>query len=162
MRVCFPSPVTVYTMCFCARLLLCPFLFFLLHVYISVSLCVCLSLALCVCVCMCVGQGSKHAAVCRPAVPVNGGAADDAAAADGGGPEVAGAGGKAAGNTHSEHSRKYTHKHTLYIVHGTHKEACSIKKKQTNGGLLPYFGNITKQKVFTPTLSGKSSSTSFV
>lgn len=103
--------------------------FFLLHVYISVSLCVCLCLGLCVCVCMCVGQGSKHAAVYRPAVPLNGGAADDAAAADGGGPEVAGAGGKAAGNTHSEHSRKYTHKHTSHIVHGTHKEACSIENK---------------------------------
>lgn len=155
MRVCFPSPVTVYTMCFCARLLLCPFLFFLLHVYISVSLCVCLSLALCVCVCMCVGQGSKHAAVCRPAVPVNGGAADDAAAADGGGPEVAGAGGKAAGNTHSEHSRNYTHKHTLYIVHGTHKEACSIKKNKQMVVYCHISATLQSRKCSRPRYLGK-------
>lgn len=90
-----------------------------------------------VCVCVRVGQGSKHAAVCRPAVPVNGGAADDAAAADGGGPEVAGAGGKAAGNTHSEHSRKYTHKHTSHVVHGTHKEACSIENKPQFAAIFP-------------------------
>lgn len=49
--------------------------------------------------CVCVGQGNRHAAVCRPAVPVNGGAADDTAAADGGGSEVAGRGGEAAGKT---------------------------------------------------------------
>lgn len=53
-----------------------------------------------VCVCVCVGQGSRHAAVCRPAVPVNGGTADHTTAADGGGSEVAGAGGKAAGKAH--------------------------------------------------------------
>ncbi len=53
----------------------------------------------CVCVCVCVGQGCRHAAVCRPAVPFNGGTADDTTTADGGGPEVAGTGGKAAGNT---------------------------------------------------------------
>lgn len=83
--------------CCCARF------FFCSGMYIFLCLCACVCVW--VCVCVCVGQGSKHAAVCRPAVPVNGGAADDAAAADGGGPEVAGAGGKAAGNTHSEHSR---------------------------------------------------------
>lgn len=59
--------------------------------------------------CMCIGQGSKHAAVCRSAVPVNGGTADDATAADGGGPEVAGAGGNAAGNTHRVHIKDYRH-----------------------------------------------------
>lgn len=52
-------------------------------------------------VCVYVGQGSRHAAVCRPAVPVHGGTADDTTTADGGRSEVAGAGGKAAGNTHS-------------------------------------------------------------
>lgn len=53
-----------------------------------------------VCVSVCVGQGSRHAAVCRSAVPVHGRAADDATAADGGGPKVVGTGRKAAGNTH--------------------------------------------------------------
>lgn len=62
--------------------------------------------------CVCVGQGSKHAAVCRPAVPVNGGTADDATAADGGGPEVAGAGGKAAGNT--LRAWKYMHRNHMH------------------------------------------------
>lgn len=57
-------------------------------------------LHVCVCGCVCVGQGSRHAAVCRPAVPVNGGTADHTTAADGGGSEVAGAGGKAAGKAH--------------------------------------------------------------
>ncbi len=64
------------------------------------------------CMCVCVGQGSRHAAVCRPAVPVNGGTADDTTTADGGGPEVAGAGGNAAGNTHGAHVGKYTHRHS--------------------------------------------------
>lgn len=36
-------------------------------------------------------------------MPVNGGAADDTTAADGGGSEVAGTGGKAAGNKCSTH-----------------------------------------------------------
>lgn len=53
------------------------------------------------CLCVCVGQGSRHAAVCRPAVPVNGRTADDTTTADGGGSEVAGTGGEAAGNTHA-------------------------------------------------------------
>ena len=62
---------------------------------VCVPLCCCaclllrLSFVACLCLCVCIGQGSKHAAVCRPAVPVNGGTVDDAAAADGGGPEVA-------------------------------------------------------------------------
>lgn len=55
------------------------------------------------CLCLCVGQGSRHAAVCRPAVSVNGGTADNTTAADEGGSEVAGTGGKAAGNKHSTH-----------------------------------------------------------
>lgn len=73
--------------------------------------CLLLHVCLCFCVymCVCVGQGSRHAAVCRPAVPVNGGTADDTTTADGGGSEVAGTGGKAAGNTHSTHSGKYIH-----------------------------------------------------
>lgn len=54
----------------------------------------------CLCVYLCVGQGSRHAAVCRSAVPVHGRTADDATAADGGGPEMVGTGRKAAGNTH--------------------------------------------------------------
>lgn len=74
---------------------------------VCVPFLVCISVAMlvfrCMFVCVFVGQGSRHAAVCRPTVPVNGGTADDTTAADGGGPEVAGAGGKAAGNTHSMH-----------------------------------------------------------
>ena len=76
-------------------------------VCVCVSLFWCASLLLCLsfvaCLCVFVGQGSRHAAVCRSTVPVNGGTADDTTAADGGGPEVAGARGKAAGNTHSTH-----------------------------------------------------------
>lgn len=66
---------------------------------------------------MCVGQGSRHAAVCRPAVPVNGGTADDTTTADGGRPEVAGAGGKAAGNTHSANIGKYTQTQLIHTQH---------------------------------------------
>lgn len=70
------------------------------------SLHVCLCLWVCFYVCVCVGQGSRLAAVCRPAVPVNGGTADDTTTADGRGSEVAGTGGKAAGNTHSAYIGK--------------------------------------------------------
>lgn len=60
---------------------------------------------MCVCLCVftCAGQGIRHAALYRPSVPVNGGAANDTTAADGRGSEVAGGGGKAAGNTHCTH-----------------------------------------------------------
>lgn len=70
--------------------------------YLCVHVCYRSCLLLHVCVYLCVGQGSRHAAVCRSAVPVHGRTADDAAAADGGGPEVVGTGRKAAGNTHTE------------------------------------------------------------
>lgn len=88
-------------MCVC----LCPsFQFSLSFVsfYLCVHVCYRSCLLLHVCVYLCVGQGSRHAAVCRSAVPVHGRTADDAAAADGGGPEVVGTGRKAAGNTHIE------------------------------------------------------------
>lgn len=58
---------------------------------------------------VCVGQGRRHAAVCRPAVPVNGGTADDTTAADGRGSEVAGTGGKASGNTQYTHWKLLKH-----------------------------------------------------
>lgn len=70
--------------------------------------------------CVCVGQGSRHAAVCRPAVPVNGGAADDTTAADGGGSEVAGAGGKAAGNALS----------TQWNMHSGPPDTCSTQRRR--------------------------------
>lgn len=96
----FLSPVTLcVSLCWCAHLLL--RLSFVAWLYL----------------CVCVGQGSRHAAVCRPAVPVNGGTADDTTTADGGGPEVAGAGGKAAGNTHSTQWKLHSEtqlKHTQY------------------------------------------------
>lgn len=69
----------------------------------------CMFVFLFVCVRVCVGQGSRNAAVCRPAMPVYGGTADDTTAADGGGPEVAGAGGETAGNTHRVHTLEKTH-----------------------------------------------------
>lgn len=74
--------------------------------HVCLFLCVFVFCFVDVCPCLCVGQGGRHAAVCRPAVFVNGGTADDTAAADGGGSEVAGAGGKAAGNTQNTPSRE--------------------------------------------------------
>lgn len=83
------SPHVIVTVCPRAGVHVCyAMLVFLLHICV------------CGCMCVCVGQGSRHAAVCRPAVPVNGGTADHTTAADGGGSEVAGAGGKAAGKAH--------------------------------------------------------------
>lgn len=74
------------SMCWCARLWQ--------HLSFVACLHLCVSST-----CVRSGQGSRHAAVCRPAVPGNGGTADDTTTADGGGPEVAGAGGEASGNT---------------------------------------------------------------
>lgn len=94
---------TFLFMCMCVRV----------HVCYAMLVFCCTFVCVFVCVCLRVGQGSRHAAVYRPAVPVNGGTADDTTAADGGGSEVAGTGGKAAGNTHSTaqhtHGGKYTH-----------------------------------------------------
>jgi len=93
--------------------------------YVFLCRCACLLCSAClllrfcfrVCVCVRVGQGSRHAAVCRTAVPVNGGTADDTTAADGGGSEVAGTGGKAAGNTHRTHNATCAHAHLAHAHH---------------------------------------------
>lgn len=91
MYVCVHLCFSVFA---CPHICLCPRVACLLHAVFC-----CLFVGTCVCVC--VGQGSRHAAVCRPAVPVNGRTADDTTTADGGGSEVAGTGGEAAGNTHA-------------------------------------------------------------
>ena len=103
-------------------------------------------------VCLCVGQGSRHAAVCRPAVPVNGGTADDTTTADGGGSEVAGTGGNAAGNTHT--TRCNTHTDTLAshtITHNTNNYSILILILRSTFDLTGKFPpqitlNITKEK----------------
>ncbi len=101
------SGVCLFCVCVCVSvcmfLLICDYVLVCMSVTVPVFCCmfgICACACICVHVCVCVGQGCRHAAVCRPAVPFNGGTADDTTTADGGGPEVAGTGGKAAGNTH--------------------------------------------------------------